>query len=53
MAAEREVRVKLVAETAEYIAAVDRAAKQTRKLRKALRDLEDIEIRIRVVRDRG
>lgn len=52
MAAEREVKVKLVADTQEYIAAVDRAAKRTRKLVKALRELEAIEIRVQVVRDR-
>ncbi|WP_417540753.1 hypothetical protein [Microbacterium maritypicum] len=53
MAAEREVRVKLIADVDDYEPAMKRAAKHARKLRKALLDLEAIEINIRVVRDHG
>lgn len=48
--AEREVKARLVAETSEYVAAVKRAAKHSRKLTKALKDLDEIVIRIRVER---
>ncbi len=50
---ERNVEVTLVAETDEYEAAMKRATKSVRKLSKALRELNEITIRIRVERDRG
>lgn len=51
MSGEREVKVTLVAEVAEYEAALERAAERVRDLSKALLELNEITIRIRVERD--
>lgn len=50
MAAEREVHVKLVADTAAFAKAMKRAAKRVRKLTAAMHELNDVAIKIRVDR---
>ncbi|WP_186324455.1 hypothetical protein [Microbacterium paludicola] len=50
MAAERNVTVRLIADTSEFDAAMKRAAKRSRKLAKALREVDDVKISIRIER---
>lgn len=50
MAAGREVKVHLKADVAEYEAAMKKAAKRARKLSRALREVNEITIRIHIER---
>lgn len=47
---ERVVRVRLVADTAEYQAAMKRAAKAARKLSRRLREVNEATVRVGVER---